>query len=329
MEIVKGLDLGGLTYVITGGDEGMGFETALSLASVKAKVILACRSRTKCLAAVTNITQATGNKHVSVIPLDLSSFDSVRICAAAIREQVSRIDVLVNNAALETSPKGLPSETDDGFDRVYEVNFLSSYLLVQELLPLLRDSGSRVVNVVSAASFVPCIWGDYFPSFCKSLRNLPKFAKRSPSGLGLLGVPASNYGMTKYLDVFITAELARREPNITAFSLHPGLVLTDMTSSASGFIVRLWCALSGQKPCPRTPGEGATTQTYLAVAPKEELTNGKYFDSCKVHKSVRDEYVEKHGENNTLLYQSAIYDMASTLIGPSERVANDNESFVV
>jgi len=193
-----------------GGDSGLGYETALALASAKAKVILACRSQTKCPVAAANITHATGNKDVSVTPLDLSSFHSVRLCAAAIRKQVSRIDALINNAGLPTNPKGIPTKTDDGFDRVFQVNFLGQQLLVRELLPLLRESNARVINVASIASLGACQWGNYLPG-CTNLANLPKVARTSPTGLNLAIAPASNYGMTKYLEVFAAAELAVAE----------------------------------------------------------------------------------------------------------------------
>jgi hypothetical protein len=134
-------------------------------------------------------------------------------------------------------------------------------------------------------------------------------------------IHASNYGMAKYLDVFSTAELAHREQNITAVSLHPGMVLTGMSKHITPkTTMEICCALDGQRPCPRTAAEGATTATYLAVAPKEDLANGKYYDSCKVYKSVRDTYASTHGEDKALAYQSGIYDVASALIAPKEAV---------
>jgi NAD(P)-dependent dehydrogenase (short-subunit alcohol dehydrogenase family) len=258
------------------------------------------------------MTRITG-KTVEVIPLDLSSFDSVRQCAAAIRKNVSHLDVLINNAALLDNPKSLPTRTDDGFDRVYQVNFLAEHLLIQELLPLLRSSNARVVNVASIASFFACPFGNYLPG-CTTLKKLHKFAKTSPFGPGASGTQASNYGVTKYLDVFTTAELAVREPNITAVSLHPGIVSTNMVGRLSGLTLKLWCVGDGHKPCPRSAQQGASTQTYLAVASKAALQSGKYYDSCMLHKSVRDEHALLHGERATLTYESAIFDMASGFV---------------
>jgi NAD(P)-dependent dehydrogenase (short-subunit alcohol dehydrogenase family) len=318
LDIAKEVDLSGQTHVLTGGDSGLGYETALALASAKARVILACRSRTKCPAAAANITRITSNRNVSVVPLDLSSFDSAREAAATIRRQVGQIDVLINNAGIDQNPSSLPPITKDGFDRVFQVNFLSLFLFVNELLPLLRQSKTRVVTVASQASVAACLWGNYGPG-CTSLGRLPKLAKESPTGRSLTGAPASNYGVTKYMEIFATAELARREPNITAFSLHPGVVGTAMLDNVPWIAQKLWCAagFDFQNPCPRTTPQGASTQTYIAVATQEELmhANGKFFDSCKVHSSVRDQFAATHGEEKAVAYQSAIYDIVSQLTG--------------
>jgi rubredoxin len=198
------------------------------------------------------------------------------------------------------------------------VNFLSAELFTQELLPLLRVSGGRVVNVASMVSYYACLFGNYVWYACTSnAEKLSKLARNSPSGMNLDGTHASNYGVAKYLTVFATAELARREPNITAVCLHPGVVATSLIPNRA--VQAAWCTASGgQHPCPRSAAEGASTATYLATVEKEELAsgNGKYFDSCKVKGSVQDNYKHSHGEKATLAYQSAIHDMTVEIIGP-------------
>merc|ERR1739848_819872 len=80
-----------------------------------------------------------------------------------------------------------------------------------------------------------------------------------------MGVPLSNYGLSKYLLVFHAAELAKREAanGVMAFSLHPGVIDTAMLEQIGDpSITAKWC--QGQRPCPRTAEQGASTQTYLA-----------------------------------------------------------------
>lgn len=144
----------------------------------------------------------------------------------------------------------------------------------------------------------------------------------TPDGWTAQMVPASNYGHSKYLGVFHAAELARREKNVTAYSLHPGVVKTPLTKGVPFFIDWEFCALghSGyQTPCPRSQGQGASGATYLAVAPRDELTisNGLYFDSCSVHESMHSKHLAQHGEKATIEYQSAIYDLALNLTKPA------------
>ena len=88
----------GKTVVITGGNTGIGKETARILAWRKARVILACRNITKGLQAAADIIENTGNRNIEVKKLDLSSFQSVRDFAEEINQQEERVDVLINNA---------------------------------------------------------------------------------------------------------------------------------------------------------------------------------------------------------------------------------------
>jgi len=68
----------------------------------------------------------------------------------------------------------------------------------------------RIINMASEASFDPCTWGNR-PANCTSVEQLRNDATTSPTGTNAMGVNASNYGLTKYLQVFHAAELARRE----------------------------------------------------------------------------------------------------------------------
>lgn len=95
------------------------------------------------------------------------------------------------------------------------------------------------------------------------------------------GAPVSNYGISKFLQVYHARELAVRETGLLAFSLHPGFVNTSMTKVMSPATIREWCALQG-KPCPLTAEMGASTQTYLAAASDAELagSSGAFFTQC-------------------------------------------------
>ena len=132
--------------VITGGNTGIGKETARILAWRRARVIIGCRNITKGLQAAAEIIENTGNRNVEVKKLDLSSFKSVRKFAEEVNEEEGRVDVLINNAGYF----GPYLSTVDGLENTIQVNYLSHFLLSHLLLDKLKAcSPSRIVNVSS------------------------------------------------------------------------------------------------------------------------------------------------------------------------------------
>lgn len=79
---------------------GIGYETALSFARRKGRVILACRSKERAEAACKTMKETTGNQNVFVKIIDLSIMASVRKFAEDFTKEEKRLDILVNNAAV-------------------------------------------------------------------------------------------------------------------------------------------------------------------------------------------------------------------------------------
>ena len=115
-----GQSMTGKHVLITGGDSGLGLSTAIALASVNASLYIASLSPdTHGKAAAAAIVNQTGNSKVFVLPLDLSSFASVRACAESYKNLSSSLDVLINDAGIGFNPPSLPPMTDDGYERVF------------------------------------------------------------------------------------------------------------------------------------------------------------------------------------------------------------------
>ena len=93
----KAVEMTGKTVLITGGNTGIGKETARDLARRGAKVIILCRDTKKGSDAAQELSQDTGTS-VGVQKLDLASFESIRECADLIKNQEPKIHVLINNA---------------------------------------------------------------------------------------------------------------------------------------------------------------------------------------------------------------------------------------
>ena len=90
--------LDGKIAIVTGSNQGIGYETALDFAHRGAHVIMACRDMKKAEKAALEIIKLTNNKMVDVEYLDLSDLDTVRSFANQIKKKFTKLDLLINNA---------------------------------------------------------------------------------------------------------------------------------------------------------------------------------------------------------------------------------------
>ena len=261
----------GKTVVVTGGNSGIGLETAEALAGMGARVIVTARNADKGRAAVAGIVQRLGgHAQVQLVVFDLADLSSVRRGAEEILEQAPRVDVLINNAGVVLSER---RETVDGFEATFATNHLGPFLLTNLLLDRLRESApSRIVNVASTAH--------------NTARKGILFDDLQSKGKRYRGMRV--YGESKLANILFTLELARRlsGTGVTANSLHPGTVRTGYGADgdARGFLA---FGIKIAKPFFLSPAKGARTSIYLASSPEVEGVSGQYFDKCKPAKSRR------------------------------------------
>ena len=250
----------GKTCLITGGSDGIGFVAALELARMGAQVVIVGRNTVKTKDAVDRIINETGNHSVRYLLADLSSQGDVRRLAAQVKEQLPRLDVLLNNAgAIFLSNR----RSVDGIEMTFALNHLGYFLLTTLLLDLLKDSApARIVNVSSSSHGSP---GKF------RLEELPK--------------PGSNggyraYGRSKLCNILFTYELARRleGSDVAVNTLHPGLVRTNIArnNGVLGRVVNFFIGARGVAAI-----KGAETLIYLASSPEVSGTTGKYFVNCR------------------------------------------------
>ena len=124
----------GRTFVITGGNSGIGYEAALVFAASRAKVVIACRSLDRARTAASAIVNAHPGAAVEVMEVDLASLASVRSFADAFHKQHQRLDVLCNNAGVMAIPY---RRTVDGFEMQFGTNHLGHFALTGLLMDLL------------------------------------------------------------------------------------------------------------------------------------------------------------------------------------------------
>ncbi|MHB8464100.1 MAG: SDR family oxidoreductase [Acidimicrobiales bacterium] len=252
-------DMSGKTVVITGGNSGIGLETAVSLARAGATTFITARDADRGKAAVADIQERSGSGDVDLVVFDLASLASTRKGAAEILERCSRIDVLINNAGVVLSHR---QESEDGFEMTFAVNHLGPFLLTKELLERITASApARIVNVSSTAH--------------RGARGGLDFDDLQSSN-GYRGMQV--YSASKLANILFTTELARRleGTGVTVNSLHPGTVATGYgrDGDASGV---LEFGLKLIKPFILTAEKGARTSVYLASSPELADVTGKYF----------------------------------------------------
>lgn len=256
----------GKLCVITGSTSGVGLEAARCLAGRGADIFMVCRSREKAGKVKGELEAAFGVK-VDYAIADFSRLDQVRAAASEILEKCPRIDVLINSAGLHVTTR---TYTPEGFETVFCVNHLASFLLTNLLLERLKQSApSRIIHVNSEGHRFNGLDPDdlgWYKRFYTGLRS---------------------YGASKVAQLLTTWELADMlaGTGVTINAMHPGDVRTNIGSN-NGPLYRFflhnftWHFLRD----PKMSGEAAL---YLASAPELEGVSGKFFHMTNEEKPAK------------------------------------------
>jgi NAD(P)-dependent dehydrogenase (short-subunit alcohol dehydrogenase family) len=216
-------DQSGRVVIVTGANTGIGYQTAAVLAYRGAHVVLAVRNLEKGNAALARVVAANPRADVTLQELDLSSLDSVRSAAEALRAAYPRIDLLINNAGVMWTPKQV---TADGFEMQFGTNHLGHFALTGLVLDhLLPVRGSRVVTVSSMGHRLRA--SIHFDDL-QWERSYDRVAA---------------YGQSKLANLLFTYELQRRlaarstAKNATiALAAHPGTSNTELARNLPAII---------------------------------------------------------------------------------------------
>ncbi len=264
-EVLDGIDLEGTRVLVTGVSSGLGLETALAAAARGASVVGAVRDVEAARAAIA----AQGDLHIDLVACDLGSLDSVRRCTEKLRARNDPFDVIIANAGVMNCPFG---HTVDGFETHFGTNHLGHFVLVNRLVPLLRDGG-RVLTLTSAAHQSADVDLDD-PGFDHGTYN-----------------PFWAYGRSKTANVLFAIELDRRlgDRGIRGIAVQPGGIPTALLRHTTPEILEQMISeawdpeVDGDfEPVVKTVEQGAATTVWAAfVAPAEEV-GGRYCEDCQV-----------------------------------------------
>ena len=281
----------GKTCLITGGGDGIGYAAARELARMGATVVLVDRNAAKTATAVARIIEQTGNRAVHYLAADLSSQKEVHRLADQVKEQVPKLDVVVNNAGAVFLSRRC---SVDGIEMTFALNHLAYYLLTLLLLDLLKDSTpARIVNVSSS---------HHFSAGSFRLEDLPKPGRNA-------GYRA--YRCSKLCNILFTYELARRleGSGVTVNALHPGLVRTNIARNNGllGRVLNFFIGVLGVDAA-----KGAETLIHLATSPGVEGISGRYFVDCRA--------VPSSGLSYDAGLASDLWELSERLTGPGAKV---------
>ncbi|KAH7234636.1 uncharacterized protein BKA55DRAFT_543822 [Fusarium redolens] len=257
--------LEGKVILITGGNGGLGKQSALALSKHQpSELWIAARSAERAEVAIAEIKQQSLRVHVRFLELDLTSFASIKSAAQTFLNSVSRLDILLLNAGIMACP---PGQTKEGYEVQFGTNHMGHALLTKLLLPLLTrtalSSPRNDVRVVSVSS----VAHKFGPSGGIQFDTL----KSTASGMST----TDRYGQSKLANILFIRELAAHHPKLTAASIHPGTVKTDLQKSNDGS----WMISAFQRLVVPLVGvsveEGAKSQLWAATA--KGVQNGEYY----------------------------------------------------
>ncbi|CAN1267459.1 Short-chain dehydrogenase TIC 32, chloroplastic [Linum perenne] len=275
-EVTAGIDASSLTAIVTGASSGIGAETARVLALRGVSVIMGVRSMESAKRVKEEIVKEIPSAKIDAMELDLSSLASVRKFASAFNSSGRRLNLLINNAGVMATPFTL---SKDNIELQFATNHLGHFLLTSLLLENMKKTAveskkeGRIVVVASEA---------HRATYPNGIR-FDKINDKTGYSAYLA------YGQSKLSNILHANELSRRlkeeGANITANSLHPGIIATNL--------FRHMTIISGKNTLnPKLfsfvfymvsiQTQGAATTCYVALHPQVKGISGEYFSDSNL-----------------------------------------------
>ncbi|KAK1401900.1 NAD(P)-binding Rossmann-fold superfamily protein [Heracleum sosnowskyi] len=295
-EVTQGIDGSGLTAIVTGASNGIGTETTRVLALRGVHVVMAVRNVASGTRVKEEILKGIPRARLTVMEIDLNSLASVRKFATGYIASGLPLNILINNAGVMAPPFTL---SKDNIEQQFAVNHLGPFLLTNLLLETMKGTArktqkeGRIVNVSSAL---------HQNGYKEGIRFDKINDKASYNG-------NAAYGQSKLCNLLHTNEVARRFKregvNITANSLHPGIIATNITSNLG---LTGWVLNTFGKYLLKNVPQGAATTCYVALHPQVKGLTGEYFmDSNKAEANATSSLAKDAG------LASKLWDFSLTL----------------
>jgi len=202
----------GKIALITGANKGIGHEVARQLGREGITVLLGARNPELGEAAVAKLKAGGADAHF--IELDVIMPETIAKAAETIRSKYGKLDILVNNAGITAKTDGPPSVADpEAVRQILEVNFFGVLAVTQAMLPLVRNSGSGRIVMVSS--------------------GLGSLAWNSDPNWPFAAIKRMGYNGSKAILNMMTVQLAweLRDTPIKVNTVNPGYTATDLNGN--------------------------------------------------------------------------------------------------
>ena len=263
--------LEGKVFFITGGTAGLGAGAITNLAAHDpAHIYFTGRNAKRAEELIATINKKHPNVALTYLNCDMAQLSSVKACADKFLESATRLDILMCNAGIMGWDA---STTADGYEVQFQVNHLAHALLIKLLLPILQKTANggatdvRIVNLASQAYAQAPSGGIDFATLKTSQAKL---------GNPIVGYKWNRYGQSKLANLLYPVALAKRYPEITSVSVHPGFVRTELMTTM-GLVDRVLLAIVGAGKFISVE-QGPYSQLWAATVEKGKLTSGGYYE---------------------------------------------------
>ncbi|KAF3402595.1 hypothetical protein EIK77_006716 [Talaromyces pinophilus] len=247
----------GRVFIVTGGNQGVGFELIKMLYPTGAVIYMASRSRARAEEAIKSVvaTDPSGATRLKFLHLDLNDLNIVRSAAKTFSEQESRLDVLWNNAGVGAVPVG--SKTKQGIEAHMGINVIGPLLLTQLLLPKLQAAAA-----VSPKNSVRVVWSSSWLMESRAPKGGYQLSDIEKGGTNDSHV---NYAASKAANWILADETAKRygEYGILSVVQNPGNLDTQIYNTQPRlmmFFVRNFILYP--------PKLGGYTELYAGLSPE-------------------------------------------------------------
>ncbi|EMC92078.1 hypothetical protein BAUCODRAFT_38107 [Baudoinia panamericana UAMH 10762] len=273
-------DLSGKVVLVTGGNAGIGAATVRALVPHNPTIYLCARNISSAEALVDEIKQKQPKANITILKLDLGSFDSIKACAHAFNTQADRLDILFLNAGISATA---PTVTQEGYEQQFGVNHMGHALLTQLLLPKMLHTLRRQPDADLRIHVTASIGAHVFAP--KEGLKLEDMHKPDALSHGM-----SRYGHSKLANILFARKLAQQYPHITSTSSHPGTVRSEIWARADGMKLMVLLLAPVVWWTGVTTDEGAKTQLWCATAPLSDgIDNGRYYEPIGIEATGKSE----------------------------------------